>query len=133
MVGSGGMSLDITPLTPAGRQVVRSYGQGGFYIADQRHEGSVLVFPERTLLWPVSGPDDITNESLQPLIDAKESVDLVLIGCGERFVAPPKGLREFLKSAGMVLEWMDTGAACRTHGLMLMEERRVATALIAVE
>jgi len=130
---SGGMSLDITPLTPAGRQVVKSYGQGGFDIAGARHEGSVLIFPERTVPWPVTNLEEITNESLQELVEATEEVDMVLIGCGPKFLPPPQGLREFLKSHGMVLEWMDTGAACRTHGLMLMEDRRVATALIAID
>jgi len=134
MVGSGGgISLDITPLTPAGRQVVKSYGEGGFNIAGTRFEGSVLIFPERTVPWAVTSPEEITDESLKQLVEASEEIELVMIGCGPRFVAPPKGLREFLKASGMALEWMDTGAACRTHGLMLMEERRVATALIAVE
>ena len=133
MVGGGGMSLDITPLTAAGRQVVKSYGEGGFNSAGKRYEGSVLVFPERTIPWSVTRPDEITNESLNDLVEASEAVDMVLIGCGPRFLPPPEGLREFLKSHGMVLEWMDTGAACRTHGLMLMEERRVATALIAID
>ncbi|MBI1985608.1 MAG: Mth938-like domain-containing protein, partial [Rhodospirillales bacterium] len=43
------------------------------------------------------------------------------------------GLREDLKQAGLVLEWMDTGAACRTFNVLLAEERACAAALIAVE
>jgi uncharacterized protein len=33
----------------------------------------------------------------------------------------------------VVIEAMDTGAACRTYNVLLAEERRVAAALIAVD
>ena len=45
----------------------------------------------------------------------------------------PGGLREGLREHGIVIEPMDTGAACRTHNVLLTEERRAAAALIAVE
>jgi uncharacterized protein len=37
-----------------------------------------------------------------------------------------------LKALGVVVEPMDTGAACRTYNVLLSEDRRVAAALIAV-
>jgi uncharacterized protein len=45
-------------------------------------------------------------------------------------VAPE--LREALRPAGIVIEAMDTAAACRTYNVLLTEERRVAAALIAL-
>ena len=45
----------------------------------------------------------------------------------------PKGLRPDLREHGIVLEWMDTGAACRTFNVLVAEERRVAAAILAVE
>ncbi len=127
------MSLDITPLTPKGRKVVRAYGDGGFSIGNETLMGSLMIFPERVIEWSVTTAEDITIESLAPILEAGEPIELFIIGCGPRFVAPPKGLREALRGKGIALEWMDTGAACRTHGLMIMEERVVAAALIAVE
>jgi len=127
------MSLDITPLTPKGRMVVKAYGDGEFFVAGEQVKGSVILFPERRVPWEVGEASQITMESLQPLFDAEETTELCIIGCGPRFVPPPKGLREALREKGMVLEWMDTGAACRTHGMMLMEERLVVAALIAVD
>ena len=47
-----------------------------------------------------------------------------------RQVSP--GLRESLRAAGLVVEPMDTGAACRTFNLLVSEDRWVAAALIAV-
>ena len=37
-----------------------------------------------------------------------------------------------VREAGVVIEPMDTGAAARTFNVLLMEERRVAAALLAV-
>jgi len=94
-------------------------------------EGSVLVRSEETHPWPVRTPDAITTESLAQL-DATEG-GILVIGCGPRFTAPPADLRAGLKDRGFVLEWMDTGAACRTFNVLLGEERRAVAALIAVD
>jgi uncharacterized protein len=42
------------------------------------------------------------------------------------------GLRRALGEAGLAVDAMDTGAACRTYNVLRAEERRVAAALIAV-
>ena len=126
------MSIDITPAVPQGRQLIRAYGDGGFRVAEARHEGSVLVFLDETLAWPVAEAGGVTLEALAPVVARAGNVDLLVVGCGDRFVAPPNGLRAGLKAAGLALEWMDTGAACRTFNVLLAEERRAAAALVAV-
>ncbi|MBT6096538.1 MAG: hypothetical protein HOH04_16755 [Rhodospirillaceae bacterium] len=125
------MSLDITPAVPAGRQLIQSYGDGGFRIGGEAVQGSLLVFTEETRAWPVTAPDDISLETLADIVAT--SPGILVIGCGARFVAPPKGLRDGLKAHGVALEWMDTGAACRTFNVLLAEDRGAAAALIAVE
>lgn len=125
------MSLDITPKVPVGRQIVKAYGEGGFRIADQAYDGSVVVFLERTEAW--SG--DLTLEGLKPVIDAtaQEKPEILVVGCGPSFTLPPEELRAGLKAHGIVLEWMDTAAACRTYNILAIEERAVAAALVAVD
>lgn len=127
------MGLDINPVAAQGQQLIQSYGDGLFRIAGTEHTGSVLVFREHTVPWPVAAPDGITEASLGPILNAAAEIDILLIGCGPGFVAVPKSLRVLLKTHGIVLEWMDTGAACRTFNVLLAEERRIAAALIAVE
>jgi len=90
------------------------------------------VFAERTVAWSVGEAADITLESLAEAIGASD-VDILIIGCGAAFEPPPKGLRGSLKEEGVALEWMDTGAACRTFNVLLAEDRAAAVALIAVE
>lgn len=125
--------FEITPVSPTGVNLVRRYGDGGFSIgASTRHEGSAIVFAEQLVGWDAHSADDITLESLQPVIEAAGAIDILVLGCGSKFTVPPKGLREDLREQGIVLEWMDTGAACRTFNVLLGEERRVAAALIAI-
>jgi uncharacterized protein len=44
----------------------------------------------------------------------------------------PSKLRRELRDAGIVVDVMATGAACRTYNVLLSEERRVAAALLPV-
>ncbi len=112
-----------------GRQLIQGYGGMGFRIGGDVHKGSVIVLPERTLPWAVRAAAAITVDSLA----AVTAADILVVGCGARFEAIPEGLRDGLKAAGLVLEWMDTGAACRTFNVLLAEERACAAALIAVD
>ncbi len=123
---------DITPPLPAGRQLIRRYGDGGFEIAGVRHDGSVLVMAERTLPWPPSRPEDIDFETLRPCVASGADVTVLLIGTGKLLVPVPAELRARLRAHGIGVEAMDTGAACRTFNVLLTEERAVAAALIAV-
>jgi uncharacterized protein len=124
--------MDVTPIVPAGPQLIQGYDEGGFRIGGIRHAGSVLVLPEQTLAWPVAAPDEVTTASLEPIRTAKPAVEILVLGCGPRFVLIPAELRVALKTAGIVIEAMDTRAACRTYNLLLAENRRVAAALIAL-
>lgn len=127
------MSLDINPVVPKDRQLIQSYGDGRFKVTGEFFDGSILVFPEETRLWAVTETAEIDMASLDAVIAEGDAVDILLVGCGPRFKAIPKGLRQALREAGIVLEWMDTGAACRTFNVLIAEERRVAAAILAVD
>jgi uncharacterized protein len=124
--------MEITPEIPPGRQVIDSYGPGRFRISDATHAGSVLVFPERTLAWPVTAMAGLSLDSLSPVLTADPAVEILLIGCGPRLVPVPGDLRSALRARGIGCDAMDTGAACRTFNILLAESRRVAAALIAL-
>ena len=122
--------MDVTPVIPAGRQLIKGYGDLGFTISGTRWEGSVLVFPDQTVAWSATCLDEITEDSLAPVVAARPQ--LLLLGCGKSMAPVPQSLRLALRSAGITLEIMDTGAACRTFNVLLAEDRLVAAALIAV-
>jgi len=124
--------MDVTPDIPEGRQVIQGYGDNCFRINGEVHAGSVLVFPDRTLAWPVRAFEDVTLESLAPITGAAEEIEVLLLGCGRAMQLVTRRLRDPVREAGIVIEAMDTGAACRTYNVLMAEERRVAAALIAV-
>jgi uncharacterized protein len=124
--------MEITPVVPAGRQLIQAYRAGGFTVAGVRHEGSVLVLPERTLAWPVEALAAVTVASMAPITAADPAVELLILGCGASFAPAPAPLRDALRAHGIVVEGMATPAACRTFNVLLAEDRRVAAALIAL-
>lgn len=124
--------MDISPLVPAGRQIVKGYGDGGFTIAGTRWEGSVLVFPERTLSWAPRDVAGLSEADFAPLLELEERPRILLLGCGPRMVPVAVPLRLALRAAGITVEAMDTGGACRTFNVLVTEDRSVAAALIAV-
>jgi len=63
----------------------------------------------------------------------KDRIDVLLLGTGRTQVFPNLEIRNAFSAAGLGLEPMDTGAACRTYNVLLAEHRRVAAALIAVD
>lgn len=127
--------MDITPLIPAGRQIIESYGGGRFRVSGVSFASSILVFPDRALPWAPHLPAEITLDSLDEVARAGTagSVDVLLIGCGTRMTMIPGALRRALRDSGIVIEPMDTGAACRTYNVLVAEGRKVAAALIAVD
>lgn len=122
--------MDVTPLIPAGRQLIQGYGDGGFRISGRRWEGSVLVCPTATVAWAAVTVDDASMATLAPLLGT--GTELLLLGSGQQMAAMPRQLKADLRAAGIVLDVMDTGAACRTYNVLLSEDRKVAAALIAV-
>jgi uncharacterized protein len=124
--------MDITPAVPVGSQVINGYGPGMFRIAGVVHNGSVLVMPDRSLPWAVTEFTDIGIDGFKPVLSATPPIDVLLLGCGPAMSMPPRELREALRERGVVLEPMDTGAACRTFNVLLTEGRRAAAALIAL-
>ncbi len=124
--------VSATPPTPATRQIIQRYGNGGFRIAGEQHTGSCLVLPDRTSPWVATTVEGISVTDFQPILDELENVQVLLVGCGQRFTAPPTALAAALRERGVMMEWMDTGAACRTFNVLLSEDRPVAAALIAV-
>ena len=124
---------DITPAIPVDRQVIQSYGDGGFRISDVRHEGAVIVLPGRTVPWPVGSIAELTSDSLAPVHEAAADVGILLLGCGPQMTFVPSEVRRQVREWGIVIDPMDTGAACRTYNVLLSEARRVAAALLPVD
>lgn len=124
--------MDLLPRIPADRQVINAYGDGGFRISGKHWTEPVLVFPGQTMPWAVTDIAQLSAASLEPAFGMDPAVELLLIGCGPNMTFIDKALRAQIRARGLVIEALDTGAACRTYNLLMGEDRRVAAALIPV-
>ncbi|MGM0422119.1 MAG: Mth938-like domain-containing protein [Pseudomonadota bacterium] len=122
--------MDITPHIKSDRQIIQSYSETGFQISKTRFETPVIVFPDKVIpLTDISTPEDLDESILAPVLKQGDSLDLVIIGMGKEFYLMPDPLRQRFEQAGLGLEVMDTGAACRTYNVLLTEARRLAAIL----
>lgn len=123
---------DITPIIPSDRQVIDGYGDGQFCVSGKWRTGAVVVLPDRTQPWDVPDFPALTVDHFAVVVGAQPRVELLLLGTGARMQLLPKAVRQSLREAGLVVEVMDTGAACRTYNVLLAEGRRVGAALLPV-
>ena len=112
---------------------IDAYGDGGFRLAGQRHDGSLLILCDTARAWPVRAMADLSAEAFEPILAVGRSeVELVLLGTGLRNALPSREVRERLRLAGLGLEFMDTPAAAKLYNLLTADGRRIAAALIAI-
>ena len=127
------MSLDLSPVDFEGRNIIQTYGNGNFQISDKKYDHSVLVFPDQIIPWSPIDTNNLIVDDFKKVLTVGPIVELLLLGCGKTTWFLPLPLRDELKEMGLVLEPMDTGAACRTFNVLLGEDRRIAAALMLVD
>lgn len=117
--------------SPEGRYHFSGYG-----------EDHVLVNGERLALGLVVSPTLLEREVFRGLAFeqlkikhfewlSRQGAEIVLLGTGTRLRFPPPSLTRPLIEAGIGLEVMDTGAACRTYNLLAAEGRKVLALILA--
>jgi uncharacterized protein len=111
------------------RNVIRAYGAGEIKINDEVFRGPLIVGSTEILPGPaVAGAQDLTAEHARPLLAL--APEIVLVGTGPRQIFPESEFGAPLMSAGVGVEIMDTGAACRTFNVLVGEQRRVVALLL---
>lgn len=122
--------MDITPLVGVDQQIIQSYSNGRFKVSGRIYDSALVVFTDHCEEWV--GAQNLTVESFAQVLARKSDIDVVLFGCGARFALLDPALRRELRAAGLVVDVMDTGAACRTYNVLMAEGRRVAACLLPV-
>jgi uncharacterized protein len=121
--------MEIRPAGAGGRPYIERYGPGGFKIGGAVFTGAVIILPSRAEAWPVAALAEATPESFRPVAE-HGAIEILLIGSGKRMERVSPALRQALREIGIVIDAMDTGAACRTYNVLASEGRRVAAALL---
>jgi uncharacterized protein len=97
------------------------------------HRGSILCLPSGIYAWPPSSVDDLEPDVFGPALAERGALGLLLLGTGQGQHMPLADVRRAFAEAGVTLEAMSTGAACRTYNVLLGEGRPVGAALLAVQ
>ena len=118
-----------------GRAPIDAYGNGGFRFAGMSHKGSIVALPSGVWAWDAGDPAALTVAILTRVFAEPRGGDFqfLLLGTGAKQVFPPLELRRAFMEAGLGLDIMSTGAACRTYNVLLAEGRPVGAALMAVD
>ncbi|QIE54543.1 hypothetical protein G5B40_03280 [Pikeienuella piscinae] len=122
--------MRISELTWDGPPPIDGYGGGGFRLAGVFRPGGLLLTPAAAADWRVGAAPG--EADFAPVIAEADAIDVLLVGMGTEIAFLDAGARSALEAAGIGVEVMSTGSACRTYNVLLSEGRRVAAALIAV-
>ena len=114
--------------SPSALNTFTGYGEGYVLINGQRHEGSMIVMPERMQPWDVAGFDALQEADFQVFLELK--LEILLLGTGPKQRFPHPRLTRALAQRRIGVEVMDLQAACRTYNILAAEERKVAAALL---
>jgi uncharacterized protein len=110
---------------------INAYGQGWVEVNGVKHTRSVVVSSIEewpTWNWAPVRFQELKQEDFQSL--AREGVELVILGSGQRLQFASASLMAPLIKQGIGLECMDTPAACRTYNILSSEGRKVLAALL---
>lgn len=109
--------------------LVSGYGHDHLMINKTRHDGN-LVLTTREIIpgWAPGAFDGLAVEDIEAL--CRLSVEVVLIGTGQRQRFPAPRLLRPLIEARIGFEIMSLPAACRTYNILAAEGRAVALAAL---
>jgi uncharacterized protein len=109
--------------------LVRAYGSGELRVNDNAYHSAIIVSASAVQAAPdIRDMEDLAR--LDPSRILAQGPELVLLGTGPRQIFPPASFRAQFLSAGIGVEVMDTGAACRTFNVLVAEQRRVVALLM---
>jgi uncharacterized protein len=112
-----------------GEAVFTGYGAGYLKVNQERYEHSVILSTGRPVAeWDARSFDTLTCAHFAALLELRP--EIVIFGAGKSLRFPPPELTRPLAEAGVGLEVMDTGAACRTYNILIAEGRKVVAAVL---
>jgi len=121
--------MKFQPDSAAGVNSITRHETGRVFVGNLPFEGALLVPWVGTVQpWAVAGFEALQPESFASLLAFKP--ELVVFGSGARLRFVHPRLLAGLINAGIGVETMDSGAACRTYNVLASEGRSVLAALL---
>jgi uncharacterized protein len=108
---------------------IQAYNEKEIRVSSIDYQHSLILSREKIISdWPIEGILELNEDLLKPLLDCQPKI--ILIGHNQVGQFPPMEIRARLAKAGIGLETMSIGAACRTFNVLLNEGREVVLGVI---
>lgn len=109
--------------------VITSYCDDSISINGKAFEQSLIITADRLIeSWGPADIHSLQSEHIDEILTLRP--ELVLIGTGNRLIFPAIECYSALIRAGIGVDFMDTGAACRTYNILMSEDRDVVAGII---
>ena len=110
---------------------ITSYETGKLRVNGKTFDTSLVIAPDQLIEdWSITDISQLSASHINKIIELKP--ELVLLGTGGTLVFPDIALYAELIQLGIGIDFMDTGAACRTYNILNSEGRRVIAGLISI-
>jgi uncharacterized protein len=112
-----------------GAHLIQGYEFGRIFIGARTYRQGLIVSPERIVTgWGPGCAADLAREHFEALLELDPQV--IIVGTGENQFFPDPRTYLATSRLGFGIEFMDTGAACRTYNILVSEGRKVVAGLI---
>ena len=109
--------------------VITGYEPGRVFINKEAHHQSLIISPDSLVSpWEVTNVTQLNETTLVSILDSNP--EIVIIGTGETLILPDPKIIALFAQNQIGLEAMNTGAACRTYGVLVAEGRKATAAII---
>lgn len=110
---------------------IHSYAPGIIQIDNQCFSSSVIVTPSTIIDdWPPQTFTEITSLHIEHILATKP--ELILLGTGKQHHSPLTNILSSVIKCNIGVEFMNTGAACRSYNILIQEGRNIAAALLMI-
>jgi NADH dehydrogenase [ubiquinone] 1 alpha subcomplex assembly factor 3 len=125
--------IPLAPLSDRldGRTSLNGFDAAGFNVNGVHMRGSILAFPDFTLLWNVLRAVDVSPRALAPVHMIRPRTEILLVGTGARIENINPAVYGYMSRRGVAVEVLTTAQAISTFNMLLAEGRAVAVALVS--
>ena len=109
--------------------VVTAYDDGSVTVNGKPFTQSLIITTTKLHEnWAVSGIECLQSIHIEQVLSFNP--ELIIIGTGSRLIFPAIEVYAPIIQRGIGVDFMDTGAACRTYNILMSEGRDVVAGLI---
>lgn len=109
--------------------VITAYDNGTVSVNGKTFQQSLIISTTKlNENWGLSAIESLSEKHIDQILSLQP--ELILIGTGERLKFPAVDKYAAIIHRGIGVDFMDTGAACRTYNILMSEGRNVVAGLI---